>query len=70
MASALPDVLQAKDIKEFLGISQSLTYNLMNSEGFPTVKINTRMVVYRDAFLKWFEDSAGKKVSVGKKSAM
>lgn len=49
----LPLVLNAKDIQSILGISKGKTYELMNSRDFPTIYLNRRMVVVKDAFLDW-----------------
>lgn len=49
----LPLVLSAKDIQSILGISKGKTYELMNSKDFPTIYLNKRMVVTRDAFFEW-----------------
>lgn len=49
----LPLILQAKDIQSLLGISKGKTYELMNSRDFPTVFLNKRMIVPRDAFFEW-----------------
>ena len=54
--SQLPAVLQAKDVRQFLGLSRAATYNLMRSEGFPLLKLGKRrMVVPKAAFLKWID---------------
>ncbi len=54
---ALPIVLDAKDIQSILGISKGKTYELMNAKDFPTIFLGKRMVVPRDAFLEWLNDS-------------
>ena len=52
----LPLILQAKDIQALLGISKGKTYELMNSRDFPTVFLNKRMVVPRNAFFDWLNE--------------
>ena len=52
----LPLILQAKDIQLLLGISKGKTYELMNSRDFPTVFLNKRMIVPRDAFFGWLNE--------------
>lgn len=52
----LPLILQAKDIQSLLGISKGKTYELMNSRDFPTVFLNKRMIVPRDAFFEWLNE--------------
>lgn len=59
-ADDLPLVLQAKDIQAILGISKGKTYELMNSRDFPTIYLNKRMVVFKDAFLDWLNQDKRK----------
>lgn len=56
----LPLVLSAKDIQSILGISKTKTYALMNSRDFPTIYLNKRMVVSKDAFLDWLNQDKRK----------
>jgi len=49
-----PPVLQAKHVKELLGISTGKTYELFRSDEFPTFFVTpTRMVVVKDDFIAW-----------------
>lgn len=57
---SLPLVLGAKDIQAILGISKGKTYALMNSKDFPTIYLNKRMVVSRDAFFDWLNQDKRK----------
>lgn len=50
---SLPLILQAKDVQMILGISKGKTYEIMNSEDFPTIHLNKRMVVPKDKFYEW-----------------
>lgn len=49
----VPLVLSAKDVQKILGLSKGKTYELMNSEQFPTIFVNKRMLVTKDAFIAW-----------------
>jgi len=60
----LPVTLNANNIREYMGISKSMAHALLNSEGFPTLRINTRKIVPRDAFLRWLDTHTGKQVNV------
>ena len=51
--SQLPMALNAKQVAAALGISRAGAYNLMRSEGFPTLFIGKRMVVPKDRLLDW-----------------
>lgn len=52
----LPAVLTAVDLAAFLGISQSGAYNLMHSEGFPTLVVGRRMMVLKEKLRMWCEE--------------
>lgn len=51
--SQLPMALNAKEVAAVLGISLAGAYNLMRSEGFPTLFIGKRMVVPKDRLMDW-----------------
>ncbi len=57
--SQLPMALNAKQVAAVLGISRAGAYNLMRSEGFPTLFIGKRMVVPKDRLLSWMNAQAG-----------
>ena len=52
----LPVTLSAEHIAEALGISRALAYQLLRRKDFPVVHIGKRMIVPRDAFIKWISD--------------
>ena len=49
----LPMALNANQVAAVLGISRAGAYNLMCSEGFPTLFIGKRMVVPKDRLMDW-----------------
>ena len=49
----LPVALNAVQVASVLGISRAGAYNLMRSEGFPTLFIGKRMVVPKDRLMDW-----------------
>ena len=51
----LPLFLNAKTIAEVLGISHASTYELMHEKDFPTLHIGNRIVVPKEAFVRWIE---------------
>ena len=51
--------LNAELVAQVLGISQAGAYDLLHSEGFPVLKIGTRMVVPKEKFRKWVEEQTG-----------
>ena len=52
---ALPNVLNAKDLQKFLGISQSSTYDLLHRADFPTLHVNARLLVTKANLKAWME---------------
>ncbi len=51
----LPSVLDVKDLTAFLGISRAGAYQLMHREDFPTLHINTRLLVTKAGLLEWMD---------------
>ena len=56
----LPLFLNAETVAKLLGISPSSAYELMHEKGFPVLKIGNRMVVPKEKFRAWVEESLGK----------
>ena len=52
----LPSVLTAADLASYLGISQSGAYNLLRSQGFPTMMVGCRMMVQKEKLRIWCEE--------------
>ena len=57
--SQLPMALNANQVAAVLGISRAGAYNLMRSEGFPTLFLGKRMVVPKDKLLAWVDAKVG-----------
>lgn len=55
----LPLFLNAETVAKLLGVSPSSGYELMHEQGFPTLRIGNRIVVPKDAFVKWVEHNTG-----------
>ena len=51
----LPLTLCAEDVAQVLGVSRAQAYNLMRSEGFPTLKIGKRMSVPKHKLIEWID---------------
>ena len=51
----LPLALSAEDVAQVLGISRANAYELMHSEGFPTLKIGKRITVPKDKLIEWIQ---------------
>lgn len=55
----LPITLTAGDIQRILGISRAGAYNLLSSQGFPTLRIGGRIVVPKEQFIRWMDRNTG-----------
>lgn len=54
----LPLALCADDIAAVLGISRTNAYQLLHRDDFPTLHIGKRMLVPRDKFIVWINNSS------------
>ena len=52
---SMPYTLNAAQLAEVLGIAKSSAYQLLHSEGFPTLRIGRRMLVQKDKLLLWMD---------------
>ncbi len=55
----LPLFLNAETVAQTLGVSPSSGYELMHEPGFPSLKIGNRIVIPKDAFIRWMEEHTG-----------
>lgn len=55
----LPLFLNAKLVAEVLGVSPSSGYELMHEPGFPVLKVDSRMVVPKEQFIRWVQEHTG-----------
>ena len=49
----LPLMLSVPEVAEVLGISRAGAYELVRSDGFPALKIGSRIVVPKERFIEW-----------------
>lgn len=54
----LPLFLNADVVAKTLGISVAGTYELLKRKDFPSITIGNRIVVPKDAFIRWVEDQS------------
>ena len=52
----LPLTLTVSDISCILGICKQNAYDLCHSEGFPSIIIGKRIVIYKLAFIEWLKN--------------
>ena len=55
----LPLFLNAEMVAKVLGVSPSSGYELLHEDGFPVLRLGNRMVVPKDAFIRWVESHTG-----------
>ena len=53
----LPEVMEVKDIQQFLKISRNTAYDLIKRKEFPTLKIGRLLRIRRNSFLEWFDNA-------------
>jgi predicted DNA-binding transcriptional regulator AlpA len=56
----MKDILKAEDIQEYLAISRSKAYSLLNREDFPTIMFDKTKRVRKVDFLNWVENQKRK----------
>ena len=57
----LPLMLNVVQVAGVLGISRAGAYELVHSEGFPTLKIGSRIVVPKDRLREWIDANTTQK---------
>jgi len=57
-------MLSAKDLTEIVG-SRTLAYRLLNTNGFPTVRLGKRLLVREDRLEEWLQENEGLHVPIG-----
>ena len=55
----LPLALNADDVAQVLGVSRAYAYELMRSEGLPTLRVGKRMTVLKVKLLEWIDQKIG-----------
>lgn len=57
----LPLMLNVVQVAAVLGISRAGAYELVHSEGFPALKIGSRIVVPKDKLWEWIDANTAQK---------
>ena len=55
----LPLMLSVPDVAKVLGISRAGAYDLAHRKEFPSMKVNSRIIIPKDKFLLWIEKQCG-----------
>ncbi len=57
----LPIMLSVNQLANVLGISRTSSYDLVRSNGFPSITIGSRIVVPKDELLIWIQNQLNNK---------
>lgn len=57
----LPLMLSVPEMAAALGISRAGAYELVRTEGFPALKIGSRIVIPKDKLREWVDQNTGNK---------
>ena len=57
----LPLMLNVVQMAAVLGISRARAYELVHSEGFPTLKIGSRIMAPKDKLREWIDANTAQK---------
>lgn len=49
------DILKVLDIQKFLDISRSKAYQIVNSSGFPIIRLGNSIRIEKKEFLTWLD---------------
>lgn len=58
----LPLMLSVPDIAAILGISRTSAYELVRSQGFPSLSVGNRIIIPKDRFIVWVNKSVSSNV--------
>ena len=57
----LPLMLSVPEVAAVLGISQAGAYELVRTDGFPSLKVGSRIVVPKEKYIEWIDKKTAKK---------
>lgn len=57
----LPLMLSVPEMAAALGISRAGAYELVRTDGFPALKIGSRIVIPKDKLREWVDQNTGNK---------
>ena len=56
----LPLMLSVPDLTEVLGISRAGAYELVKSEGFPSLHLGNRILIPKEELIAWIRENTSK----------
>lgn len=58
--------MNVSDLQQALGIGRAHAYDLVNREDFPKIRIGKRILIPRDAFLRWLDRQTAQTLEGGR----
>jgi excisionase family DNA binding protein len=55
----LPDILQVKDVVEYLRLSKAVVYELIHKNKIHSVRAGSRILIPKSSLKKWLESNDG-----------
>ena len=55
-------MLSVPDVANALGISRAGAYDLVRSQGFPSLNVGSRILVPKDKFIEWINAQTSEKL--------
>ena len=54
--------MKVSDLQQALGISRNQAYDLANRADFPAIRLGRKILIPRDAFLRWLDRQTSEEV--------
>jgi len=59
-----PELFTVKEIKDIFRCGQKQAYEIVNANGFPSIKIGGKILVERKALEDWLNKNKGKSIAI------
>jgi hypothetical protein len=57
-----PIIYNTSDIQRIFKCGKQQAYQLMNTKGFPSIRLNSKLIVEKTALLHWLKMNQGKQI--------
>jgi hypothetical protein len=58
------EVYTVKDVQRVFSCGKNVAYGIMNSDHFPSFRINKKIYVHREKLDKWIKDNTGNELHI------
>lgn len=62
--SELTEIMSVKQIQEHLNVSKTMAYKIINTEGFPKIRIGHRFYIPKNRYIQWIDENIKHKIIV------